>query len=72
MTANDLTFTVSIHLGNAEMMAPDDVANALRSIAGRLDALDYHPGHSQTIFDTNGNDVGRWRVPTGITNTTND
>lgn len=60
-----MQFTVCINLGNAAMLTPSDVAEALQSIACELveDADTTEPfAHTncQTIRDINGNDVGRW------------
>ena len=52
-------FRLSITLGNDAMQTPMDIAAALRDIA---DALDYTERDSGTIFDYNGNSVGRWEI----------
>lgn len=52
------TFTLKIDLGNAAMGTPEDVADALRSIASDVADGD----ESGIIRDLNGNTVGRWTV----------
>lgn len=58
------TFTLTINLEN-DAFSPDaepEVARILRVIA---DKLEENPGYPmyQTVFDVNGNDVGRFRLP---------
>lgn len=55
-------FTVKINIGGSAMNSPDDLSRALIAIAGKLSAGEYYAGHSQTIRDENGNDVGRWKL----------
>lgn len=65
-----MKFTLSIDMDNAAFdddqehgYAPrPEVARILRQQADRLEAGDYYTGHSQTIRDVNGNDVGRGKV----------
>lgn len=57
------TFTLSIQIGNAAMQDGYDVAEALRTVASRVEGLaGYAPPYSGSIYDTNGNKVGRWAV----------
>lgn len=62
-------FTLSIDLGNEamgggdEMWTPHQVADALAEVAERLREGDYHPGHTRSIMDGNGNRVGSYRMP---------
>jgi hypothetical protein len=58
------TFTLTINLEN-DAFSPEpepEVARILRVIA---DKLEENPGYPmyQTVFDVNGNDVGRFRLP---------
>lgn len=58
------TFTLTIDLEN-DAFSPDaepEVARILRVVA---DKLEQNPGYPmyQTVFDVNGNDVGRFRLP---------
>jgi hypothetical protein len=58
------TFTIHIDLENAafEPEAAPEVARILRDIATKLDSHDGYDKY-QTVFDVNGNDVGRFRLP---------
>lgn len=60
---SDDTFTLSIDMSNAEMGNVAHVAQALRRIAVRLKDGDWHPGHTRSVLDLNGNRVGSYRVP---------
>jgi hypothetical protein len=57
-------FNLAIHTENAafdeDALAPE-VARILREIAARLDGWDGYDKY-QTVFDSNGNDVGRFRL----------
>jgi hypothetical protein len=65
-----MKFTMSIDMDNAafdEDQEPGyaerpELARILRVQADRLEAGEYYTGHSQTIRDVNGNDVGRGKV----------
>lgn len=70
-----LTFRLFINLGNDAMRTADDLAAALRTIADSVEhprAMapfaetdadgNLGAGWYQTIFDVNGNDVGRFAV----------
>lgn len=51
-------FTLKINLGNDAMQTPEDIAEALETIAARLRA-----GKEEgTIRDENGNRVGSWSL----------
>jgi hypothetical protein len=50
------SFTLRIGMGNAAMLTPEDVAEALRSVARQLDD-GYGDG---AVVDANGNRVGEW------------
>ena len=39
-----------------------ELARILRTVADRLEAGDYHPGHTQTILEYNGNRVGGYKI----------
>jgi hypothetical protein len=52
------TFTLSIRMGNAAMLTPEDVGEALRQVADKLDN-DYTDG---PVIDVNGNRVGSWAL----------
>ena len=51
------TFRLGIELGNDAMQTPEDVADALRDIADRIERGDLTGGG---IRDENGNTVGSW------------
>jgi len=53
-------FTVTITLGNDTMQGPDDVADALRTLADNLWTDD--TGTTHPVRDPNGNTVGHWQV----------
>lgn len=53
-------FELSIKLGNAAMATPEDIADALRSVASRLEAAGTFA--STTIMDQNGARVGSWSI----------
>jgi hypothetical protein len=64
-------FTLTVDMGNAafEDLPRGELARILRVQADKLEnspgtALDhvYYPGHSETILDVNGNDVGRGKL----------
>lgn len=64
-----LNLKVSINLGNEAMRTSYDVASALQVIGEDLiDVWMHEYGEvltrivNQTIFDRNGNDVGRWAI----------
>lgn len=54
MSAETKRFTMEITMGNAAMLTPQDVAEALKVVAGRLESGDEHG----MIHDLNGNRVG--------------
>ena len=63
-----MTFTLQIELGNAAMLTFDDVAEALKALAEKLEGNHAHVdgatafdrnGH---ITDANGNKVGTWEA----------
>lgn len=51
-------FTLTLRLGNDAMQTPEDIATALRRLAGLLDEYGFDCG--QSILDQNGNKVGEW------------
>lgn len=55
-----MKFTLQIKLGNAAMQTSDDIADALRQVAGRHNLAT--PGEFGAIRDLNGNTVGEWKV----------
>lgn len=56
-------FTLSIELGNEAMQTPEDVARALRQLAGGFDTWHCWPDPlNEGVVDTNGNGVGRWEA----------
>ena len=60
-----MKFTMTIDCDNAAFEEPflaEELDSILASVAIKIINMDWHPGHSKTIFDSNGNDVGRWRI----------
>jgi hypothetical protein len=58
-----MKFTLEIKIGNEAMQNGDDVANALRVVAGRVEGGgEFVPGEGNGILDLNGDWVGDWRV----------
>lgn len=64
-----MKFTLTIKLGNAEMVSGQHVAAALREVAGRVemqgdDELESSDAYDRSgrIRDANGNTVGTWAV----------
>jgi len=56
-------FELKISLGNEAMQCPNDVAEALRKLAKKLDAVDdFALTDGGKIMDANGNSVGEWSV----------
>lgn len=53
-------FTLTLKLGNAAMQTPEDIAEALRVVASRLDGAGIYA--SEIIMDLNGERVGRWEI----------
>lgn len=55
------TFKLTIDMGNQAFQDdPLEVAHILRDIADRMENAGGAPSHFLTIFDSNGNDVGRY------------
>ncbi len=52
-------FRLSIHMANANMMFPKDIAVALVDVAEQIKATDLPEG---VIFDINGNTVGHYKM----------
>ena len=52
------TFTLTIQLGNAAMETSDDVAEALRRVADKME----RNGFDGRIVDLNGNTVGKYEA----------
>lgn len=60
-----MLFKLEIELGNAAMMGPEDVAEALEELAKRLRAWAKTGSMvSLAIRDRNGNSVGDWSIRT--------
>lgn len=58
-----MKFSLKITLGNAAMLTPEDIALALRKVAGNVQGcLDLEVGDHDSIRDLNGNTVGEWKV----------
>lgn len=56
-------FTMNVDTGNAAFDDPAaELARILRQTADKIERGDYYPGHSVTVLDVNGNDVGRWKI----------
>lgn len=56
-------FALRIEMGNEAMQTPQDIANALREAADKLDRLDPEITFSKgSIHDLNGNKVGKWEA----------
>ncbi len=53
-----MPFNLRIELGNAAMQTPEDIADALRSVANKLES-----GNTEgSIRDLNGNTVGEFKI----------
>lgn len=61
---SDSQFRVAIKLGNAAMLAPYDVAEALQELSTKIKDFDRRPGvtYSGKIRDRNGNTVGYYAM----------
>lgn len=58
-------FTMNVDMDNDAFCqddGPDELARILRAVADKIERGEYHPGHSKTVLDVNGNDVGRWKI----------
>ena len=60
-------FTVEIETDNAWFRDGSELdcialAVQLRDIAGKVERRDFHPGHTVSVMDGNGNRVGSWKV----------
>lgn len=56
-------FNLSLRLDNAAMSTPEDVADALRRVAGWIEEYaTLTDGEGLSILDQNGNRVGEWSV----------
>lgn len=53
-------FTLTLKLGNAAMQTPSDIAEALRTVASRLDTAGVYA--NEIIMDQNGARVGSWAI----------
>lgn len=60
---------VTVEIGTDNAAYRDDgtldigeVAATLRHVADRLERGDWHPGHTRSILDVNGNRVGGYKV----------
>lgn len=58
------TFRLSIELGNDDMQTPQDLAQALREMAAKIESKDLREEGSGKILDDNGNTVGDWELDT--------
>jgi hypothetical protein len=56
------TFNLTIALGNDAMQNGDDIAEALRHTASRVEAGGLETLQSGPVRDLNGNTVGSWEV----------
>lgn len=59
-----MKFKMEIELGNAAMLTPADVSEALREAAKKLDGVEpalIGGGLTGAIRDINGNTVGTWK-----------
>lgn len=57
-----MDFKLTIKLGNAAMQTPDDVAEALRKLAAKMDHTEFSGLEFGSIRDVNGNTVGSWEL----------
>lgn len=58
-----MKFTLTIKLGSEAMQSFDDIREELRNIARMLPCtVEPESGDGSTIFDHNGNNVGKWEV----------
>lgn len=59
-----MKFALEITLGNAAMQGPEDIAEALRRVAAKVEAVPQglELGDSRPIMDTNGNLVGSYEL----------
>ena len=56
-----MEFKVRIRLGNEAMQTAEDLADALRRLAEKVERADVSGDHG-VIMDTNGNRVGTWDI----------
>jgi hypothetical protein len=54
-------FKLEIRLGNAAMQTAEDVAEALRRLADKVEAADIESDRGR-VMDLNGNRVGDWEI----------
>lgn len=54
-------FTVKIKLGNAAMQTAEDIAEALRRLADKVESADVESDRG-VVMDLNGNQVGSWEI----------
>lgn len=58
-------FTLSVNTENAvfedDMDARFEMGQILRKIAKRVEDGDFHPGHTRSILDSNGNRIGSYK-----------
>lgn len=59
-------FELEIHLGNAAMSKPRQVAEALRKVASKIEDRDDLESNDGPIADANGNTVGSWLYDVGL------
>ena len=59
-----MKFNLYMHTDNAafEDDNPGEIVRILRAVADRIEAAGEAPTHYLTIFDVNGNDVGRYAL----------
>lgn len=60
----EISFRLSLYLGNDAMRTPSDIANALRQSADEIDQMYglWDMSMSQNIRDKNGNVAGRYAI----------
>lgn len=57
-----MKFTLEIDSDNVGMETVEDLRANLLDIAAKVVEGDFHPGHTRSIMDRNGNRVGSWKV----------
>jgi hypothetical protein len=56
-----MIFQIEIEVGNDEMQTSTHIAHALMRVAEDVSIIEPRFGDNGTIYDVNGNRVGRWR-----------
>jgi hypothetical protein len=64
MEGKEMEFKVTLKMGNAAMQTGDDIARAMRKLAGYFEGSSgtFDQGEFRAIHDDNGNKIGEWRV----------